>query len=69
MLHYGDAVPHEGLRYSPNKKNNQKFSNLIEGKTKTNINTSNLLLKLTNYDSNLIQQLEEDKRRLNMADI
>jgi hypothetical protein len=46
----------------------KKFSNLIAGKTKTGINASNLLLKLTNYNSNLIKQLEEDTKRLDMAD-
>ena len=45
-----------------------KFSNLIAGKTKTGINASNLLLKLTNYNSNLIKQLEEDTKILDMAD-
>ena len=46
----------------------KKFSNLIAAKTKTGINATNLLLKLTNYNSNLIKQLEEDTRRLDMAD-
>jgi hypothetical protein len=53
----------------PTKRTIKKFSNLIAGITKTGINTSNLLLKLTNYNSNLIEKLEEDKRRLNMTDI
>jgi phenolic acid decarboxylase len=50
------------------KRTIKKFSNLIAEKTKTGTNTSNLLLKLTIYDSNLIEQLKEDKRRLGMAD-
>jgi hypothetical protein len=41
---------------------------LIAGKTKTGINTSTLLFKLTNYNSNLIEKLEEGTRRLDMAD-
>jgi hypothetical protein len=41
---------------------------LIAGKTKTSINTSNLLFKLTNYNNNLIEKLEEDTRKLDMAD-
>jgi hypothetical protein len=40
---------------------------LISGKTKTAINTSNLLFKLANYNSNLIEKLEKDTRRLDMA--
>ena len=51
------------------KRRIKKFSNLITGKTKTGINTSNLLFKLTNYNSNLIEKLEKDARRLDMADI
>ena len=46
----------------------KKFSNLIAAKTKTGIHATNLLLKLTNYNSNLIKQLEEDTRGLDMAD-
>lgn len=40
---------------------------MIAGKTKTGINASNLLFKLTNYKSNLIERLKVDTRRLNMA--
>ena len=47
----------------------KKFSNLIAAKTKMGINATNLLLKLTTtYNSNLIKQLEEDTRGLDMAD-
>jgi hypothetical protein len=42
---------------------------LTAGKTKTGINTSTLLFKLTNYNNNLIKKLEEDTRRPDMADI
>ena len=49
------------------KKTIKKVFNLISGKTKTGINTSNLLFKLTNYNSNLIEKLEEDTRRFDMA--
>ena len=59
MLSYGDAGSQEGLQYSLNKKNNQKFSNLIAGKTKAGINTSKFLFKITNYDSNLIEKLKK----------
>jgi hypothetical protein len=50
------------------KRTIKKFSNLITGKTETGINTSNLLFKLTNYNSNLIEKFEKDARRLDMAD-
>jgi hypothetical protein len=50
------------------KRTTKKFSNLIAGKPKTGINTSNLLFKLTNYNSNLIEKLEKDTRRFDMAD-
>ena len=60
--------PMKAYSTRPTKRTIKKIFNLIAGKTKTNINTSNLLLKLTNYNSNLIKQLEEDKRRLNMVD-
>jgi hypothetical protein len=49
------------------KKTTKKLSNLIAGKTKTGINASILLFKLTDYNSNLIKKLEEDTRRLDMA--
>lgn len=42
----------------------KKFSNLIASKTKPGINATNILLKLTNYNSNLIRQLEEDEKAL-----
>lgn len=47
---------------STERKAIKKFSNLIAAKTKMSINARNLLLKLTNYNSNLIKQLEEDTR-------
>jgi hypothetical protein len=50
------------------KRTIKKVSNLIAGKTKTGINAWNLLFKLTNYNSNLIEKFEKDKIRLNMAD-
>jgi hypothetical protein len=49
------------------KKAIKKVSNLISEKTITSINASNLLHKLTNYNTNLIEQLEKNKRRLDMA--
>ena len=49
-------------------KKQSKSSPIDWGKTKTSINTSNLSFKLTNYNSNLIEKLEEDTRRLDMAD-
>lgn len=42
----------------------KKFSNLIASKTKPGINSTNILLKLTNYNSNLIRQLEDDEKAL-----
>ena len=41
---------------------------MIAGKTKTGINTtSNLLFKPANNNSNLIEKLEKDTRRLDVA--
>jgi hypothetical protein len=50
------------------KRTIKKFSNLIAGKTKTGIDTSNLLFKITNYNSNLIEKLGKNTRRLDMTD-
>jgi carbohydrate-binding DOMON domain-containing protein len=53
------------------KRTINKVSNLTAEKTKMGINTSNLLLKLTNYNSNLTdyEQLGKDTGRLDMAHI
>ena len=50
------------------KRTIKKFSNLIAEKTKTGIDTSNLLFKITNYNSNLIEKLEKNTGRLDMTD-
>jgi leucyl-tRNA synthetase len=50
------------------KRTIKKVSNLIAEKTKTGINASKLLFKLTNYTSSLIKKLEEDTRKLYMSD-
>ena len=44
------------------------YLDITAGKTKTGINASHLLFKLTNHNSNLIEKLEKGTRRLDMAD-
>ena len=44
------------------KRTIKKFSNLTARKTKTGINTSALLFKLTNYNSNSIEHLKKNTR-------